>query len=61
MESIGEAGNLEAESLRLLKMHEICTDKYEENEKADPTVNVHECLKVFAKDIDPVSKEWKIP
>jgi hypothetical protein len=26
---IGEAGNLEAESLRLLKMHDICTDSYE--------------------------------
>ena len=29
VECIGEAGNLEAESLRLLKMHEICTDSYE--------------------------------
>jgi exoribonuclease R len=29
VETIGEAGNLEAESLRLLKMYDICTDEYE--------------------------------
>lgn len=29
LESIGEAGNLDAESLRILKMHDICSDEYE--------------------------------
>jgi exoribonuclease R len=59
-ESIGEAGNLEAESMRLLRMHDICTEAYE-NENCEPTASVHECLKMFSKDIDQVSKEWIIP
>ena len=59
-ESIGEAGNLEAESMRLLKMHDICTESYED-ENAEPTQSVHESLKVFSKDLDPVTKEWIIP
>ncbi len=59
MSSIGEAGNLDAESLRLLKMHDIWSDEYETpgqgiNEK------VHESLRVFTKDIDPLSQEWII-
>jgi len=41
-------------------MHGISTEKYEQ-EGQDITVNVHECLKVFAKDLDPETKEWKIP
>ena len=60
IECIGEAGNLKAESLRLLKMNDICTEQYEV-EGQDETENVHECLKIFAKDIDPDTKEWKIP
>jgi exoribonuclease R len=59
-ESIGEAGNLEAESMRLLRMHDICTEAFED-ENCEPTANVHECLKMFSKDIDPESKEWIIP
>ena len=55
VECIGEAGNLKAESLRLLKMHDICTEEYEVEGQEDI---VHECLKVFARDIDPESKEW---
>ena len=41
-------------------MHDICTEAYE-NENEEPTENVHECLKMFAKDIDPETKEWIIP
>lgn len=37
-------------------MHDIWSDDYEgENSK------VHECLKVFTKDLDEVTGEWKIP
>ena len=59
LSSIGEAGNLDAESLRLLKMHDIWSDEYETpgqgvNEK------VHESLRIFTKDIDPISQEWII-
>jgi exoribonuclease R len=61
VESIGEAGNLEAESTRLLKTFDICTESYESLETGEPTENVHESLKVFVKDIDPESKEWRIP
>jgi len=60
VESIGEAGNLKAESMRILKMHSICTENYE-NEKDEPTSNVHECLKPFASNIDPSNNEWIIP
>ena len=60
VESIGEAGNLKAESIRLLRMHEICTELYE-YEGQEATSHVHECLKVFTKDIDDETKEWKIP
>ena len=59
-ESIGEAGNLDAESMRLLRTYDICTEAYED-ENADPTSNVEECLKIFAKDIDPATQEWIIP
>ena len=60
VESIGEAGNLDAESMRLLRTYDICTEAYED-ENDEPTSNVDECLKVFAKDIDPETKEWIIP
>lgn len=59
-ESIGEAGNLDAESMRLLRTYDICTEAYED-ENQEPTSNVDECLKIFAKDIDPETKEWIIP
>lgn len=58
--SIGEAGNLDAESLRLLKMHDIWSDEYEtEGQKISEKVD--ESLRIFTKDIDPVSGEWIIP
>lgn len=41
-------------------MHGICTEKYE-NEKDEPTSNVHECLKPFANKVDSENKEWIIP
>jgi len=59
-ESIGEAGNLDAESMRLLKTYDICTESYE-TEDMEPTENVHECLKMFTSDIDKETKEWIIP
>ena len=55
IDSIGEAGNLEAESLRILHMNDICTDSYEVNGH-EPT---HECLKVFTNSME--GSEWKIP
>ena len=54
LESIGEAGNLEAESMRLLRMYDICDESYE-TEDMEPTNNEHESLKMFA--VDPLSKE----
>mmetsp|Transcript_19524 Transcript_19524/g.30002 ORF Transcript_19524/g.30002 Transcript_19524/m.30002 type:complete len:347 (+) Transcript_19524:3159-4199(+) len=60
IESIGEAGNLEAESLRLLKQYDICTDMYEDQNEQLMS-HVHEDLKVFSKDINLETNEWKIP
>lgn len=58
--SIGEAGNLDAESLRILKSHDIWSEDYDA--EGNPTnEKIHESLRVFAKDIDPVIGEWKIP
>jgi hypothetical protein len=58
--SIGEAGNLEIESLRLLKMFDICAENYE---KEDGSINKHlkNCLKNFTKNINSETKEWIIP
>jgi len=52
LECIGEAGNLEAENMRLLRQFDICTEAYE-LENQEPTENVHECLKAFSQNIDP--------
>ena len=41
-------------------MHSISTESYE-NEKDEPTSNVHECLKPFASKIDSETNEWVIP
>lgn len=60
LKSIGEAGNLDAESLRILKMHDIWSDEYE-TEGQPINVKVSESLRIFTKDIDPISGEWKIP
>ena len=57
VECIGETGNLEAECLRILKANEICTEQYEVDGKS----TVHECLKVFVKEMDKATNEWKIP
>ena len=40
-------------------MHSICTESYE-NEKDEPTSNVHECLKPFASKIDSETNELEI-
>ena len=57
---IGEAGNLQAESLRILKMHDIWSDEYEaEGQKLNE--KVHESLRVFTRDIDELTNEWRIP
>ena len=60
-EHIGEAGNLSAESLRILKMHDIWSDEYEAEGQKLVSDKVHESLRVFTKNIDPVTGEWKIP
>jgi exoribonuclease R len=59
LSSIGEAGNLDAESLRLLKSHDIWSDEYE-TEGQGISEKVHESLRIFTKDIDPISGEWII-
>ena len=41
-------------------MHDIWSDEYE-TEGQPINVKVHESLRVFTKDIDPVSNEWIIP
>ena len=58
--SIGEAGNLRAESMRILIENDICTEKYE-NDDEEITSNVHECLKPFSRNINQVTNEWEIP
>lgn len=46
LSQIGEAGNLEAESLRILKTHDVWCDEYEtEGQKLNE--KVHESLRVF--------------
>ena len=41
-------------------MHDVWSDEYEtEQQKLDE--KVHESLRVFTKDLDPVSGEWNIP
>jgi len=60
LKSIGEAGNLEVESLRLLKSSDIYSEEYEA-EGQPLNKKVHENLKIFAKDIDESIGEWKIP
>jgi DIS3-like exonuclease 2 len=57
---IGEAGDLKAESLRILKMHDVYSDEYETQ---DQPLNekVHESLRVFTKDLDKMTGEWRIP
>lgn len=59
--SIGEAGNLEAESLRLLKQFDIYSDEYDAGEKSIVNAKLDESLRVFTKDLCPQSGEWKIP
>lgn len=57
---IGEAGDLRAESLRILKMNDVWTDEYEaEGQKISEKVT--DSLKVFTKDLDPKTQEWVIP
>jgi exoribonuclease R len=51
---------LKAESLRILKMHDIWSDEYEaEGQKVNE--KVHESLRVFTKDLDELTGEWRIP
>lgn len=57
LEHVGEAGNLNAESMRILKTNDICTDSYDVN----GVETMHESLKIFTKDVDPETKEWIIP
>lgn len=61
LQSIGEAGNLDAESLRILKTLDIWSDEYEAEGQGLNNAKVHEDLKVFNKNIDDVNGEWKIP
>ena len=46
---------MEAESFRILRTHEICADRYGDDEGG---THVHECLKVFQNE---KNKEWQIP
>ena len=58
IECIGEGGNLQAETLRLLRYHDICADDYEAE---GGKVREFECLKPFINQIDASTGEWKIP
>lgn len=44
IECIGEAGNLAAESLRLLKMHDVCTESYEVEQKEESNDPLAGCI-----------------
>lgn len=57
--SIGEAGNLDVESLRILKTFDVNTEDYDVEGQSNR--NVHESLKVFLNGIDDKSGEWRIP
>mmetsp|Transcript_3225 Transcript_3225/g.3151 ORF Transcript_3225/g.3151 Transcript_3225/m.3151 type:complete len:358 (+) Transcript_3225:1213-2286(+) len=59
--SIGEGGNLEAESLRILKSLDIYSEEYDPGQKNLVNPLLDESLKVFTKDINPESGEWTIP
>ncbi len=51
---------MEAESLRILKTHDVWCDEYEtEGQKLNE--KVHESLRVFTQHIDDISGEWRIP
>ena len=51
---------MEAESLRILKTHDVWCDEYEtEGQKLNE--KVHESLRVFTQHIDEISGEWRIP
>jgi len=68
-ESIGEAGNLKAETLRILMKNEICVEEYQprmhdqsqDDNKSSNYEPIFESLKVFTNNIDPETKEWIIP
>lgn len=45
--------------MRILKSHDIWSDEYE-TEGQKISEKVHESLRVFTKDIDPETGEWKI-
>lgn len=57
--SIGEAGNLDVESLRILKTFDVNTEDYEVEGQSNS--NVHESLKVFTSGINEQTGEWRIP
>ena len=73
MSSIGEAGDLDAESMRLLRTFDICTDQYEiDNPATEPQTEkqkyekvyagpVLESLQPFIDKLDPETGEWQIP
>jgi hypothetical protein len=44
--------------MRILRFNEICTEQYEE--KGQESI-VHECLKVFTKNLKNEGDEWSIP
>jgi hypothetical protein len=72
---LGQAGNLEAESLRLLHTYDICSDAYEQevsetqaksgNKENDPLAGcvgpAFDSLQVFLNALDPQTGEWMIP
>ena len=46
--------------MRILKQHDIWSDEYEvEGQRVNE--GVHECLRVFTKDLDSKTGEWRIP
>ena len=51
---IGEAGNLDVESLRILKEFEVYSEEYNDD-------TTEESLKVFKDNMNEETKEWLIP
>ena len=60
VENLGEAGGLEAEERRLLKLYDVCQDKYEDD-SGNLVGMVGKEMDKYIRDIDSVTNEWKIP
>jgi len=55
---IGEAGNLDAECLRILKTFDVYSEEYDSGEKEVNNGKLDESLKVFTRGLSAETGEW---